>query len=323
MLPLPVAAFLEVLSLPRPLQKLKNDLIYYAVRVFLFFLDLFPYKLLQLLGEEFGRLVFFLAVGERRKTIKNLHLAYGGKWTEKEIKRVALNVLKKMGQNLFEVLRWRNWSPKKLISLVARTNGMENMEKALKRGKGVLAVTAHLGNWEILTCVAGFHFPGKMTVVARQLYDPRFDRLITDFRRSQGVEVVQRGLALRGMLSALKQNHIVAVLCDQDTGRDGVFVPFFGVEAWTQSGPARIAYKTGAALIPSFVVRGGDGQYEVHVEKEIEVPHTGNEEKDILETVRRYTGIIETFVRAYPDQWVWMHERWKTRPSNENLNDKA
>ena len=108
-------------------------------------------------------------------------------------------------------------------------------------------------------------------------------------------------------------------LCDQDTGRDGVFVPFFGKLAWTQSGVARIAQKTGAALIPAFAVRGSDGQFEVHLEKEIEVPRSGNKEKDILETVQRYTEVIETYVRKYPDQWMWMHQRWKTRPDGEKI----
>lgn len=100
-------------------------------------------------------------------------------------------------------------------------------------------------------------------------------------------------------------------------GKDGVFVPFFHKPAWTQSGSARIALKTGTALVPAFMVRGSDGRFEVHVEPEIKVPRTGDDEKDILETVRRYTDVVEKYVKSYPDQWMWMHERWKTRPEGE------
>jgi KDO2-lipid IV(A) lauroyltransferase len=129
--------------------------------------------------------------------------------------------------------------------------------------------------------------------------------------------MVKRGMALRGILEALKENKLVMMLCDQDTGNDGVFVPFFGKEAWTQSGAARIAQKTGAALVPAFMVRGTDGRFELRVEPEIQIPRTGSKEGDVLEAVRRYTEVIENYVRAYPDQWVWMHERWKTRPAGE------
>ena len=110
---------------------------------------------------------------------------------------------------------------------------------------------------------------------------------------------------------------MVIALVDQDTGKDGVFVPFFGKSAWTQSGVARIALKTGAALVPAFVVRGTDGLFEFHMDREIEVSRIGDPEKDILETTRRYTEAVEAYVKAYPDQWMWMHERWKTRPPGE------
>jgi KDO2-lipid IV(A) lauroyltransferase len=195
--------------------------------------------------------------------------------------------------------------------------GLESIRQAASKGKGVLVVTAHLGNWELLAGFYARRFPGRVTVVARQVYDPRFDRMVTQMRERQGYQVVQRGTALRGILKALQGNGLVGVLCDQDTGRDGVFVPFFGKAAWTPSGPARIARKTGAALVPSFITRGKDGLFEVMIGREIRVPRSHDMEKDILETTRRYTEAIEYEVRAHPDQWVWMHERWKTRPEEE------
>jgi KDO2-lipid IV(A) lauroyltransferase len=129
--------------------------------------------------------------------------------------------------------------------------------------------------------------------------------------------MIKRGIALRAILEALRRNSICIALVDQDTGKDGVFVPFFNKPAWTQSGSARIAMKTGAALVPAFMVRGAAGLFEAHVEPEIEVSQTGDAERDVLETVRRYTAVVETYVRDYPDQWMWMHQRWKTRPEGE------
>jgi Kdo2-lipid IVA lauroyltransferase/acyltransferase len=303
--------------LPKRFQKTKNDLIYYSARVLIFFLDLLPYGLLKRLGRAFGSLVYWLAAGERRKTLRHLGMALGRGTNEAQRRRIAATVWRNVGENLFQVIRWRDWPKEKIAAQVARANGMEAVKKAVARGKGLIAVTAHLGNWELLACYFAREFSGKVTVVARQVYDPRFDRMVTRMRERQGYQVVQRGVALRGILKALQQNHVVGVLCDQDTGRDGVFVPFFGKAAWTQSGPARIARKTGAALMPIFITRGKDGLFEVNVGKEIQVPRTGDAERDVLETTRRYTEAIEAQVRAHPDQWVWMHERWKTRPENE------
>jgi KDO2-lipid IV(A) lauroyltransferase len=124
-------------------------------------------------------------------------------------------------------------------------------------------------------------------------------------------------MALRGIIESLHQNHVIMMLCDQDTGQDGVFVPFFDKLAWTQSGVARIAQRRGAAIVPAFVVRGEDHQFELQVEKEIPVPVTHDPEADVVETVNRYTRVIESYVKTYPDQWMWMHRRWKTRPEME------
>jgi Kdo2-lipid IVA lauroyltransferase/acyltransferase len=302
--------------LARPLQKLKNHLIYYSVLFLLFFLDRLPYALLKRLGRVFGTLVFELARGERRKTLIHLRLAYPTGMTESQRRSLARKVWENVGENMFEIVRWRKWVPERIVSQLENLSGMEHMTRALARGKGVIATTAHLGNWELLPGVFARRFPGRVMVVARQVYDPRFDRMVTELRERLGSRVVQRGTAIRGILRALKQNHVVGLLCDQDTGGDGVFVPFFGIPAWTQSGPARIARKTGACVIPVFIIRNIRGRFDVHILKEIKVPRTSDEEADVLETVRRYTEAIETFVRAHPDQWVWMHERWKTRPKN-------
>ena len=315
----PPASAIGLRPLARPLRFLKNSAIYYSVRALLPILDVFPYKSLQKMGDGLGALVFYFFSTQRKKTLAHLALAYPGE-DEKKRRGIGLGAWKNAGRSLLEILRWRNWGNDRVMTQVSKVEGLEKIEEALKKGKGVLAVTAHLGNWETLVVVGAKRFPGKMTVVTRPLYDPRMDRLVTGLRAGKGVEVVQRGLALRGILGALQQNHIVGLLMDQDTGRDGVFTPFFGRLAWTQTGAARIAIRTGAAMFPAFILREEDGRYRVQVDGEIKVPRTGDEEKDVLETVRRYTEAIEARVREKPEQWVWMHERWKTRPAGEKTS---
>lgn len=296
---------------------MKNDLIYYSARVLLFLIARLPYAAVPPLGRLFGTLVFALAARERRKTFQGLRTAYPSGLDPGQVERLALATWRNIGRNLFEIIHWTRWPGAKLDTQVAGARGLENLDRALARAKGAFIVTAHLGNWELLAGYLCHRYKGSG--VAQKLYDPRFDRLVTDFRLQKlGVAaMIKRGMALRGILAALGDNQIIFSLCDQDTGKDGVFVPFFGKQAWTQSGVARIARKTGAALVPAFMVRGADGRFELHVEKEIEVPQTSDKEKDVVETVQRYTELIEAYVRAYPDQWVWMHERWKTRPPEE------
>jgi KDO2-lipid IV(A) lauroyltransferase len=300
----------------RPLQKVKNDLIYYSARLLIGFLGFLPFSWMRPWGRTFGSVLFSLAGGERRKTLESLRTAYAGTLSEREIDRLGNSVWKGVGSNLFEIVRWKSLSRERIVSMVARESGVEHLEKALQKGKGALILTAHLGNWELLA--AWLVKRHSTSAVAQNLYDPRFDRLITDLRENKmGVQMIKRGIALRAILEALRQNSICIALVDQDTGKDGVFVPFFNKQAWTQSGSARIAMKTGAALVPAFMVRGTDGRFEAHVKPEIEVKRTGDNERDILEMVRRYTSVVETYVRAYPDQWMWMHQRWKTRPEGE------
>ena len=299
----------------RPLQKLKNHLIYYSARVLIFIISHLSFPTVSVLGRKFGALVFGLAGGERRKTLNGLKTAFPTGLGDQEIENLALAVWTGLGQNLFELIRWIPMTRTQVVSQIVRVRGWEHLEKAVARGKGTFVVTGHLGNWELLGGYIAFKYP--TTAVAQKLYDPRFDEMITWMRSDKlKVPMIKRGLALRGILEALKQNKIVYALVDQDTGNDGIFVPFFGKPAWTQSGVARIAQKTGAALVPAFAVRGADDRFELHMEKEIDVTQTGNKEKDMVETVRRYTEVIEAYVKAYPDQWMWMHERWKTRPDN-------
>lgn len=308
--------FVATSAKTRPKLKLKNHLIYFWAKALIFLILRLSESWARVLGRVFGGFFYICILSEKRKTLESIRTAYP-QWGEGEVRKLARAMWKGLGQGLFESVRWIPLTQEQVVSQVARVEGWENMEKAWSRGKGVIVVTGHLGNWELLGAYLGYKHP--TTAVAKQLYDPRFDDLITWMRSDKlKVPMIKRGMALRGILEALKKNWVVYALVDQDTGNDGLFVPFFGKQAWTQSGMARIAARTGAALVPAFMVRGSDGRFEMHVEKEIEIPQTDDVEKDVLEMVRRYTEVIEAYVRKYPEQWMWMHRRWKTRPLNEN-----
>lgn len=300
----------------RPI-KFKHQIIYYTARVLMALLQALPYDWVGRLGLLFGSIVFTLSKREKGKTLRNLEIGYGNTLLPEARVELARRVWRNFGRNIFEAVHWLNWSQEEIRRLVGPVYGVENLRNTYARGKGVLVVSAHLGNWELMAAhLSGL---GKTTGVAQNMYDPRFDEIVNRFRiENLGVtQMVKRGTALRGILEALGQGHFMVALCDQDTGKDGIFVPFFGRMAWTQSGVARIAQKTGAFLVPAFVVRGRDGRYEMHVEKEIQVSPEGDKEKNVLEAVTQFTQIIEKYVREYPEQWAWMHERWKTRPEGE------
>jgi len=306
----------------RPLRKIKNDLIYYGSRTLIFLIGFLSYEQAGRLGRIFGVAIFNLAGGERRNTLHSIRTAYPSGLSDEEVEQLGMRVWEGLGRNLFEVVRWMNMPRQTVVSQIAQVEGWEHLENAINRGKGVFLVTGHLGNWELLGAYLASRHP--TSAVAKAVYDPRFDTLITSLRTEKlKATMIKRGMALRGIIEALRQNHVILMLCDQDTGKDGVFVPFFEKLAWTQSGVARIAQRRGAAIVPAFAVRGEDHQFKLQVEKEIQIPVTHDPEADVLETVNRYTRVIETYVKTYPNQWMWMHRRWKTRPEIEAVSTRG
>jgi KDO2-lipid IV(A) lauroyltransferase len=179
----------------------------------------------------------------------------------------------------------------------------------------VVFVTAHAGNWELLgALVAGRGFP--VTVAATPVYDDRLEQILVAARAAHGVETISRGsaTAARQLLSALRRNALLGLLIDQDTDVDGAFVPFFGRPAYTPTGAAALALRTGAAVVCGFLVREGALRHRMVVEGPVNLVRTGDHERDVVENTALLTGLIERHIRAYPEQWVWFHRRWKRQP---------
>jgi KDO2-lipid IV(A) lauroyltransferase len=203
--------------------------------------------------------------------------------------------------------------PSFLLSRV-KVEGVEHLNSAMARGRGVLILTAHFGNWELL---AASHvltaFP--LSVVARPLDHPALDRLVARFRARSRAELINKHRALSEILSALRRQRMVGILLDQNASRrEGVFVPFFGIPASTSKGLALLALKTGAPVVPIFIRREPDGRHRVIVDPAVPLSPTGDRDRDLVEATAAFTRIIEANVRQWPEQWLWIHRRWKTRP---------
>ncbi|MFH1406995.1 MAG: lysophospholipid acyltransferase family protein [Candidatus Omnitrophota bacterium] len=287
--------------------------IYAILRMSLFFLRLLPFKFACFLGRIFGKGLYFAIERDRRRIFENLDYAFRGKFDYSEKRRIARTLFGNLGQNLAELV----FLPyiKKNIDKIVELEGKENIDAAFAKGKGVIALSAHFGNWELLA--AYFAIKGyPISVVARQLRFWKFNNLLNDMRRSVGIDVLDRDQSLKKILSVLRKNQSVAILADQDVPSiEGVFVDFFGHPAYTPLGPAAIAQGTGAALLPIYIYRNGN-RHRIVVEKEIELARTGKKEDDLAENTQRWMKITESYIRRYPEQWVWMHRRWKTQAVN-------
>ena len=206
------------------------------------------------------------------------------------------------------------WLTKDRVRERAEVEGLEHCVEALKKKRGLLMVTAHFGNWELGAIVFSLFFQ-PVLLLYRPLDNLFLDRLVASVRSSTGNRLLVKNKAMRKMLRTLNANGIVGLLIDQNwSWQEGVFVDFFGRPACTSDGVARLAMHTGAPVIPCFMVRREDGKYTLVIGEAIELVNTGEQEKDVLINTQNFTRIVEEMIRKYPDQWFWVHQRWKTQP---------
>ncbi len=199
-----------------------------------------------------------------------------------------------------------------------RYEGLQNYLAARAKGRGVLVITGHLGMWELSSfyhSLMGY----PMSMVIRRLDNPLVDRLVNGIRCMHGNTVLHKDDFARGLLAAMRHGETVGILMDTNmTPPQGVFVDFFGHLACTAAGLARLALKTGAAVLPGFLLQKGmPGHYVLEFGKPVELVRTGDEAADVIANTQRFTKEIERYIRQYPEQWLWVHRRWKTRPFGE------
>lgn len=292
---------------------------YKLFKCFQFVVCFLPFRIAVWFGGCLGQIAYYLLFKERKTTLDNLEKSFPDKSRE-EIKEIGKEVFINHGKNFCELLFFPKLTKDDIINLV-QAEGLEYIDRALKEGKQVIYFTGHLGNWELMA--AYISCKGYLlNVVARRVDDERFNKALLDLRRSKGTKTILRDVSPKKILQSLKRKEIIGMLIDQDTSRvQGVFVDFFGRPAYTPIGTAVFASRENVVVIPGFIVRKGKGHC-LKVSRPVELIKKEKKEEEIRENTQKLTKIIESWIRSYPQQWVWMHKRWKRKPGFDNRKRK-
>jgi KDO2-lipid IV(A) lauroyltransferase len=274
-----------------------------------------PRGLVLALGRSLGRILADLDRRHVDIAVDNLRRAFPG-WDDSRARRTAHAVYAHFGQTLLDIL-WLSEKPKDVSLGLVVEEGREHALRAKASGRGTVFATAHLGNWELYGVVYGW-LVETIGVIARPLDNPELDRRLCAFRQRSGNAVIYKQRALVQVLRRLKDGGAVAILVDQNVQeQDGIFVDFFGRKAATTTVAAALAVKTGATLLPSHCETLPDGRYRLVYGPPLEWTPSGSRERDIADLTQRLTTVIEGWIREVPEQWLWMHRRWKTQPRTE------
>lgn len=259
-----------------------------------------------------GSVAWHFAKSTRALTIKHLSMAYPEK-TQAEITQLARANFRMLGKNAGDILRSSRVKTLEELEQFLVTEGLEHYHHAHEKGNGVIFLTCHLGAFDLQ--ITNMAMRGlNPNIIGTPLKDKRLNDLLWNYRNLHGALPIERGKETFRLIKVLKSGGSVALLIDQDTKVKTVFVDFFGMPAATPVGATVLALKTGAAVVPTYIYLGKDGLQHMHLLPEIPMTVTGNEEEDVRHNTQVLTDFIEQTIRQHPEQWVWMHERWKTRP---------
>jgi len=274
-----------------------------------------PRPLARAAGISLAWVIYLLHGKLRRVGRRNLELVFPEK-SRRERTKILRGVFTSLGRQLAELCLYRRYT-RENVSKIVVYEGFENYERALARGKGVLFLTAHLGAWE-LSAFAHSLYGYPLGVLMRPLDNPYLDRLVRTYRTLHGNKTVDKDFA-RGLIAAMRKGETVGALMDTNMiASQGVFVDFFGTQACTATGVARVALRTDAAVVPGFTIWDPMlKKYRLRFDPAAKLIRTGDTEADVVANTALFTKIIEDYVRRYPDQWLWVHRRWKTRPEGE------
>jgi KDO2-lipid IV(A) lauroyltransferase len=301
----------------RPLRKrIKYTAIYWAVLTAIFISRLMPRLWWLAFFGFLGRVAYRFPSRFKDLVIHHLGLAFGKEKSEREILDLSKEVYVMLAKNGADVIR--SWSVETLEQLqkFVVVEGKEHADRAVAKGKGVIYFTGHIGAFELMISAMGLNGM-PFLVVGTELKDERLNDIIVRFRNKHGSSPIQRGRETFKLIKTLKSGGAVGMLIDQDTKVKSRFVNFFGMPASTPVGAAVMAMKTGAAVVPALIHLGKDNLQHMVLYPEVEMVNTGDEEKDMITNTQTLTTILEEAIRRNPAQWVWMHERWKTKPGEE------
>ena len=282
------------------------------------FINIIPLGVALKLGRILGITFYKIDKRHAKNTINNLTIAFPDKKKE-ELNDICMNFYKNLGMVFIEIFRLNRYNKDNIGDFVE--SDLSVLEDIHKK-QGILLLTAHFGNWELLAKTFSLKgYPGN--VLSRPLDNPYIEKILYNLRTNSGNKVIyNRENAIKSIILALNKNEIVGFLPDENASkRIGVFVDFFGVKACTMPGMANIAAKTKSPVIPAFIVRINDGNFKKHkliIGKPLEITYTGNRKTDMMNILKMFNETIENIIKMYPEQWFWIHNRWKTRPDLDN-----
>jgi Kdo2-lipid IVA lauroyltransferase/acyltransferase len=279
-------------------------------------LGLLPRTAARWVGAAFASVAYAFRTPLRRAAMFNLHLAFPD-WSEAKRESIIRGMIRQIGWMAGEFSQFPRYTPQNIERIVV-LDGSENFDAGQRRGKGVLFLTGHMSAWE-LSSFAHALYGHPLHFLVRPISNSRVDSLINRYRCLSGNLPIDKNKSARAILKVLAEGGTVGILSDHNTAlEEGVFVNFFGIPASTTSGLARIALRTDAAVVPGFLFWDDSlRKYRLRFEPPVELLRSGDEEVDVRENTQRFTSVIEDYVRAHPDQWLWVHKRWKTRPPGE------
>jgi len=298
------------------LTEMKDWLAYAAARMVLKTVGALPRRAATALATGVVALLFRARPKLRKTADRNLRLAFP-EWTEAQGKETMRKMVRNLGRMAAEFARMPRLTKDNVQDIVI-LDGHENFLAGHERGKGVLYLTGHIGAWE-LSSYAHALYGYPLHYVARPLDNKKLDALVNQYRCGSGNQPIFKNESARSMLKILKDAGTIGILADQNTlPAEGAFVDFFGKLACTTTGIARVALHTDAAVVPGFAYWDESIQkYRLRFEQPVELIRTGDTEKDVYENTQKFAKVLEEIIRKYPDQWVWVHARWKTRPPGE------
>ncbi len=291
---------------------IEQRLIWFLFRFVAFLARRIPFRYLHSLGARIGGLSFYLLRKRKGIALENLRLAFGQTRSENELKEILKASLKNLGKGLLEVLRYY-FLPPHFVAGLFDIEGEENLKEALKQGKGVIALSAHLGNFMIIGAkFVSQNYP--LNYVIRLPHERNIARFIESILNKVHVGLIPdrpRIACVKKSLECLRRNEILFIQLDISAIDSRVSVEFFGLPVATYTGPVIFSMKTGSPIVPMFIIRDSADRHKIIIDPPVELVVSGDREKDILLNTSRLSKIIESYVSRYPEQWFWLHRRWK------------
>jgi KDO2-lipid IV(A) lauroyltransferase len=300
--------------------------VYFTFRSFLLVIYFLPFRLAAFFGTLLGRVYYLIDRTRHRFVNANISVVFGRKLDNKKRENLGRESCEHLAMYIFDLLKLNKIITPENYHKYIEISGSSHLMKSIKRGKGTIAVIGHFGNFYLFRYLSYLSIP-PMAAVIRELDNPYLERLLSSIFNKLGVIIERPDGAIHTMHHLLLKNAIAVTLADQKAGgtprvgRHGIVVDFFGIPSQTHITAPLLARRTGASIVPLFVIRKGPGRYRIEINEPLKLVRTSNEASDLKKNTRKINQIFEDYIMKYPQHWFWLHRRWKDIPGLENLYD--